>query len=135
MSTFGFFSDAGLTTPVTSLRKYSTELGDKLVYFGSPATGKTLQDAEAPGTDLVLVSVVDAAGGTGLPASAVKLAATSGGLATATPGAALSLGVLVASGTANAKPVHVRIDTSGGTVPNEYTDLSLQVQSVIEADA
>lgn len=135
MSTFGFFADAGLTTPVTSLRHYSTALGDRLVYFGSPATGKTLQDAEAPGVDPVMVSVVDAATGAGLPASAIKLAATSGGLAGATPGAALSLGVLVASGAANAKTVHVRFDTSAGTVPNDYTDLSLAVQSVIEADA
>lgn len=135
MSTFGFFVDAGLTVPLSSLRHYSTQTGDWLCYYGSPATGKILQDAANPGTGQVRVTIDDSAPGSGLPATAIKLASTSGGLSTATPGAALNLGTLVTSGVANARPVHLRIDTSAGTVPLEYLDLAFEAADVIESDA
>ena len=130
MSTFGFFSDAGLTVPVATLRHYNTQ-GDRLLYFGSPAVGQQLQDNAAPGSTNVQVTLADSAGGTGLATSAVKLAATNGGLAGATGGAALSLGATVLSGTANAKPVHIRINTTG-LADGEYVDVSLNVNAVRE---
>lgn len=128
---FGFYSDAGLTVPVTTLRHFSTQ-ADRLIYFGDPGTGRQLQDAAAPGVDNVLVTVVDSAGGSGLAASSVKLASTNGGLTAATGGAALSLGHTILSGSANAKPVHIRFDTSAGTVGTDYTDLSLVLPDVID---
>lgn len=131
---FGFFADAGLTVPLSSLRHYSTQVGDRLVYFGSADADRQLQDAANPGVANVQVTVADSASGSGLAASAIKLASTSGGLTSATGGAALSLGATVTSGVANAKPVHIRIDTTGGTVPDEYLDVSLAVAGVIESD-
>lgn len=128
---FGFYSDAGLTVPVTTLRHFSTQ-GDRVIYFGDPGTGRQLQDAAAPGVDNVLVTVVDSAGGSGLAATSVKLASTNGGLTAATGGAALSLGHTILSGSANAKPVHLRFDTSAGTTGTDYTDLSLAIPDVID---
>lgn len=129
---FGFFTDAGLTVPITTFRHFSTQ-ADRLVWFGSAAAGQQLQDDAAPGVDNVLVSVVDSAGGSGLAASSVKLAAANGDLTAATGGAALSLGHTVLSGGANAKPVHIRFDTSAGVTGTDYTDLSLAVAGVIES--
>ncbi len=130
---FGFFADAGLTIPFTgSLRHFSTQ-GDRLVYFGSPASGQQLQDSTNPGVTNVQVTITDSDGGTGLAASSIKLASTSGGLTSATGGAALSLGHTVLSGAGNAKPVHMRFDTSAGTVGTDYTDLGLAVNNVIES--
>jgi len=129
---FGFFTDAGLTVPITTFRHFSTQ-ADRLVWFGSAVAGQQLQDDTAPGVDNVLVSIVDSAGGSGLAASSVRLAATNGDLTAATGGAALSLGHTVLSGGANAKPVHIRFDTSAGVTGTDYTDLSLAVAGVIES--
>lgn len=130
---FGFFADAGLTIPFTgSLRHFSTQ-GDRLIYFGSPDADKQLQDSTSPGVTNVQVTITDSAGGSGLAAASIKLAATSGGLTSATGGAALSLGHTVLSGAGNAKPVHMRFDTSAGTVGTDYTDLGLSVPNVIES--
>lgn len=130
---FGFFADAGLTIPFAgSLRHFSTQ-GDRLIYFGSPLTGRQLQDSSNPGVTNVQVSIADSATGSGLAATSIKLSATAGGLATATGGAALSLGHTVLSGAGNAKPIHMRFDTSAGTVGTDYTDLGLAVNNVIES--
>jgi hypothetical protein len=133
VSTFRFFSDAGLTVPLTTLRHLSTQ-SDRLIYFGSPFAGLQLQDSASPGVANVNISVADSAGGAGLAASAVKLAATNGALAGATGGAALSLGHTIFSGAGNAKPVHLRIDTSAGTLGDDYTDLSLEWGPVAETE-
>jgi len=130
---FGFFADAGLTIPFAgSLRHFSTQ-GDRLIYFGSPSSGQQLQDSTAPGSANVQVSITDSAGGSGLAAASIKLAGTSGGLTSATGGAALSLGHTVLSGAGNAKPIHMRFDTSAGTVGTDYTDLGLAVLNTIES--
>ena len=130
---FGFFADAGLTIPFTgSLRHFSTQ-GDRMIYFGSPSSGQQLQDSTAPGSANVQVSITDSAGGSGLAAASIKLAGTSGGLTSATGGAALSLGHTVLSGAGNAKPIHMRFDTSAGTVGTDYTDLGLAVLNTIES--
>lgn len=130
---FGFFADAGLTIPFTAgLRHFSTQ-GDRLIYFGSAETGKQLQNSTSPGSAQVQVVITDSASGSGLAASSIKLASTSGGLTSATGGAALALGTTVLSGAGNAKPIHIRFDTSGGTVGTDYTDLGLAVNDVIEA--
>lgn len=130
---FGFFADAGLTIPFTgSLRHFSTQ-GDRLVYFGSPASGQQLQDSTNPGVTALQVSIADSASGSGLASASIKLASTSGGLDTAIGGAALDLGHTVLSGAGNAKPIHMRFDTSAGTVGTDYTDLGLAVNNVIES--
>jgi hypothetical protein len=134
--TWKIYADAGLTTELTTLSLQNTTLGgsyaDAVVYFGSVASGKTLQASSAPGTDPVQITVVDSTGGSGLAASAVKLALSAGGLAGATGGAALTVGTTLSSGVANAIPVYVRV-ASGIATPGTYTDVSLRSTLVIEA--
>ncbi len=127
---FDLYADAGLTV-LFDLEHVSTQ-GDRLVYFGDPVPGRQLRDAAAPGVEDVLLAIVDSASGSGLAASSVKLASTNGGLTGATGGAALSLGHTILSGAGNAKPVHIRFDTSAGTVGQEYTDLGLRWADVID---
>ncbi len=130
---FGFFADAGLTIPLSvDLRHFSTQ-GDRLIYFGSPDAGRQLQDSTAPGVTALQVSIADSASGSGLASESIKLASTSGGLDTAIGGAALGLGNTVLSGASNAKPIHMRFDTSSGTVGTDYTDLGLAVLNTIES--
>lgn len=136
-STFAFFADAGLTAPMTRadfVRGSTAVAVDKIVYFGSPATGKKLQNVNDPGVDALEVSAVDAASGSGVEVANIKLALTAGGLASATGGAPLSIGTTLLSGSANAVAVYVRL-TSAITTAGNYDDTSLQVADWVEADA
>lgn len=135
MSTFAWYSDAGLTAPLTRadfVRGTTSAPVDKIVYFGSPATGQKLQDATSPGVAALQVSVADAASGSGVDAANIKLALTAGGLATATGGAALSIGTTLLSGAANAVAVYVRL-TSALTTAGNYDDVSLRVANWLES--
>lgn len=132
---FGFFSDAALTTQINTALVFNQVAGsstpdDKVVYYGGP-TGYQVKAQSDPGVDQITVSVVDAAGGSGSPASDVKLALTSGGLAGATGGAALNLGTVINGGAANAVPVHIRVtDSTGMTGLN--TDLGLTTNALYQ---
>lgn len=135
MSTFGWYSDAGLTVPLTRAdfeRGTTAAAVDKLAYFGSPATGKKLQKVTTPGTDPLQVVVADAAGG-GVAVADVRLSLTSPGLGSATGGAALSIGTTILSGPANAVPVFIRLNSSL-TVAGNYDDVSLSVPDWLESD-
>lgn len=132
---FGFFSDAALTTPISTPLVFSQQIGvtapdDKVVYYGG-TTGYQVKAQSNPGVDQITVSVVDSAGGSGSPASDVKLALTSGGLASATGGAALNLGAVINGGTANAVPVHIRVTNSTATT-GLNTDLSLTTNALYQ---
>lgn len=132
---FGFYSDPAMTTPLTLLSLLSLFDGSSgeavtgVVYFGNPASGKLLLPAEDAAIE---ISVTDSASGTGLPASAVKLALTEAGLASATPGAALSLGASRTSGAGNQVEVWVAVDTGAAPV-GDYLDLGLVTNSIVEA--
>jgi hypothetical protein len=134
--TFKFFSDAGLTTPLAAplfvtQNSSSPTAVDSVIYFGSATAGRIAQAASDPGVDELTVSIVDANSGTGSPATDVKLALSSGGLAGATGGAALDIGTEIESGTAGAVEIHVRIlDSTHAVALN--TDLSLAVNSLAE---
>lgn len=64
----------------------------------------------------------------------VKLASTSGGLDTATAGAALNLGDIINGGVGNASPIYIRITNAVTNVANNtgQPDLGLFINSVIE---
>jgi hypothetical protein len=64
-------------------------------------------------------------------ATEAKLATTQSGLTAATPGAALTLGTQILSGSANAADVWVRLDDATATVGTE-TELTLTTNSVVE---
>jgi len=135
MSTFAWYSDAGLTAPLSRAdftRGSTAAPVDKLVYFGSTATAKKLQNSITPGTDPLQVTVADAAGG-GVAVADVKLALSSPGLDSATGGAALTIGTTILSGSANAVPVFIRLNSSLTTIGN-YDDVSLSVEDWLESD-
>lgn len=134
-----FYLDAGLTALAGSLSVAQASDGssaavDRVVYLGSPVAGKKFELAANPGIDAISLSVADSASGSGVAASAVKLATTSGGLAGATPGAALSLGTQIMSGVGNARPIHLRVDTPA-LAAGVYTDISLSLPSLLESAA
>ncbi|MDV7391110.1 hypothetical protein RZS08_07150 [Arthrospira platensis SPKY1] len=74
----------------------------------------------------------DAAPGSGIETSAIRLALSSAGLASATPGAALSVGATLNSGPAGAVVVYVRT-ARGSLGVGSYSGLSLATNSVVEA--
>jgi hypothetical protein len=134
--TWQFYADAGLTVPLTTLSAQQSSAGgavDLLIYFGSTASGKSLQASSSPGVDPIQITPTDADGaGTNLAATAIKLALSAGGLTSATGGAALTVGTTLTSGTAGAVPVYVRLD-SGTSTLGTYTDLSLDTNALIES--
>lgn len=130
--TYAFWADAGMTVPNAAGATLTAggSPTDRIVYFGSPVAGKTLRAASAPGTDPVQITIADAAGGTGIAASALKLALSAAGLNTAVAGAALSIGTTVNSGSAVA--IYVRT-TQGSLGVGLYEDLSLTTNTVVES--
>lgn len=132
-----FYADAGLVAELSSLDALfasdgSTAARDYVVYLGSVSTGKKFNDKSSPGVAPIMLAVTDATPGAGTEAAIVRLALNSGDLDTATPGAPLNLGLELLSGQAGALPVHLRV-TPGALAQGSYTDLALQVSSVIEA--
>lgn len=132
---FGFFADPGLVTPISSPAQLAqaplsaTGPADKAVYVGSAVANKTLKAASNPGVDQIVLSVTDSAGGTGHATTAIKLAATQGGLAAG--GQSLNLGTQILSGAANAVPVWLRFTDATGTV-GVSSELSLASNAVLE---
>ncbi len=133
---FNWFADAGLTVPLTRgdfVRGATPGNVNRVFYFGSPLAGRQLQNVADPGVDPLEVSIVDAAGGSGVAASEVRLASSFAGLATATGGAPLGIGTTILSGAANAVPVFVRL-ASALTAEGAYDDISLQVADWLESE-
>ena len=133
MSTWKFYADPGMTAQLASLLQQLPDTGgsvEAIIYFGSTASGKTLQAASAPGTDPITITPADSAGGAGLAASALRLALSYAGLDAAAPGAGVSVGTSLSSGAPVA--VYVRL-TLPATMQGSYTDLALATNSVIEA--
>lgn len=130
--TFAFWADAGMTVPNGAGATVTDGAGptDRIVFFGSPVPGKTLQAASAPGVDPVQISIADAAAGSGIAATALKLSLTFGGLASAVAGAPLSIGTTINSGSSIA--IYIRT-TQGSLGVGTYADLSLTSNPVVEA--
>lgn len=135
MSTFAWWADAGMTIPLARLdfvRSATPGAVDAGAWFGSPVAGKQLQATPTPGTTPVQVSLVDAAAGSGVELADVRLALSQSGLAAATPGAALTLGTTLASG--SAIQVWARISSAIAAVGN-YDDMRMRVAGTVETDA
>lgn len=129
MASFYFHTDPGLTSPLAGSLDFAQAVdgstGAQVItlYFGSSAAGRMLRAASNPGADQIRLSIADATPSAGSPATDVTLSldATFVGR---TAGDALSLGVVVNSGAANAIPVYVRVHDST-RVLGVNTDLSL----------
>lgn len=132
-----FYSDAGLTTPLSSLiavqaSDNSLPAVDRVVYLGSTVSGNQFNAASDPGVDPITVSIVSS--GAGILTSYVKLALSSGGLNTAVAGDPLDVGNTLLSGSANSLAVHVRIDLPAYAI-GSYSNLTLETNQLIETVA
>ena len=133
--TFKFFTDVGLTAPVSApILASQNDAGttpaiETQLWFGSATAGVKAQALSDPGVDQITISVTDATPGASHLPTEIKLALTQGGLAAATPGAALDLGVTVTS----AVPVEfwAQIDDATLLVSTE-TDLGLTTNTLKE---
>lgn len=133
MSLFNFYLDSALTSQVSSGNPIAAAQDalntlppvDAQIWFGSTGSSLKARADSNPGVDAISVSIVDSASGSGEPATAIKLATSQGGLASATAGASLSIGTQVLSGSGNAVSFWARIDDATATV-GSYTDLKLQ---------
>lgn len=138
MADFKFFHDSALTEEVTSLNPFEATQGgglgpvDTVVYLGCTDAGIKIQDSTNPGVDPIQVQAYDSDTGSGAPATEFKFALSSGGLASATAGAALNLSHTINSGVANAVPIHVR-RTSAITVVGTYTDAYPRTSLVVSS--
>lgn len=139
ITTFRAYHDAALTQEINAGNPLTaphvagaTDPIDKTIYIGWPTAGMKLQKTVNPGVDPVVLSIVDAATGSGTPATEFKLALSAGALSSAVAGASLSLSHTLLSGVANAVPVYTRrtsaLNTAGG-----YTDVSLSIAAVTES--
>jgi hypothetical protein len=122
MSTFKIYNNSNLTTEFTGFITAnqnvdgSTGMQKFQKWIGSTASGRTLQAESNPGVDQIVLSVTDAAAGSGHPVSDISLALTSVGLDSATPGASLNLGTSILSGVVNAKEIWIGVEDSTGVV-------------------
>jgi hypothetical protein len=136
-NSFKLYTDANLTIefvpPLVATQNVdgSTGAQDFQFFLGSIQPSKTLRSQVNPGVDPIMLSIVDAAIGTGRPATDIKLALTQGGLAGATAGSPLNLGTSILSGVANKKEIWFRV-TSSATVTGTSTELTVQTNLVEE---
>lgn len=131
----GFFEDSGLSMPSVGIGAMQASDGssaavDRQVWIGVTDTDRAYYAASDPGTDDIVVSIVDAASGTSLLPSSLRLAWDSGGLDTATPGAPLAIGTDVQPGSLNAVAFMIRIDTAA-FASGVYDNLSLTTNPLV----
>lgn len=137
--TYKFYHDSALasevstSSPITATQDTTNTLGpvDVQLWFGSTTASVKARATSSPGVDPITVTPTDAAGGSGEPNTAIKLATSQAGLTAATAGAALNIGTQVLSGSANAMTFWARIDDATLTA-GSYTDLSLVTNSINE---
>jgi len=136
--TFKLYTDSALTTELTGNliasqnADSSTPPIEFQLFIGSvTGTPSKLEADSDPGVDQITVSVVDANIGAGHEAPEVKLATTQGGLAAATGGASLDLGVIVNSGSGNGAEFWVQVDDVTGVLGTS-TELSVDTNAVRE---
>jgi hypothetical protein len=124
--TFGFFSDAALTLPITTLPFIAipgvTTSVDADFFFGSPAAGRSAINRNDPANQLV-ATFLDTDLGQGVDATDFVLANSLIGLDSSIV-QALDLGLEVLSGTVNAVNIFVRYTPPLGF---EGNDIALQI--------
>lgn len=133
---FNLYADSGLTTLVGASLEAIFAIGGaaakKTVYLGSTNAAIKLQRQTSPGVNPIQVDIVDANTGGGQPDTAIRLATTEGGLASATPGGTLNLPNTINGGVSNAKAIWLDFTDTGGVV-GTFTDLSLALADLYES--
>jgi hypothetical protein len=139
MSDFDFFLDPGLETPVSGPleTRHRSDGGsgrqDIVLYLGNPDAAKRLVAASSPGVDPITAAPTDAAPGSGHEATEIVLALTEAGLDTATPGAAVEIGLQVLGGAANAVPIWIGVTDATGT-EGTSAELGVTLNEVDQVD-
>lgn len=131
----GIYSDEGLTTLLTAIEGVIDDSVVIEAFVGSPVDGINHERKTLPGTNQLELSIVDNDTGDAVPATNFKFALTEGGLAGATPGAALPLGVLIESGVAGALPVWIELTDDSGVVAAYPGGVSLKILDVQDTPA
>lgn len=130
-----FYSDSGLTTEITTvtinqLADGSTGNVDKVIYLGSTVATSTFEATSDPGVDDIEVSIADSSPGSGVEASNIKLASSSGGLDSAVAGDPLVIGTSLDGGVPNAVPIYIRSDTPA--LAASSTEITLETNNITE---
>lgn len=137
MATFDFFTDTALTTaaptPIQFAHNsdFSDNPQDLQLFLGSTGSNLKIEADSNPGVDNIVISVADTSPASGHETTEIKLATTQGGLAGATPGASLTVGTSVLSGTANDFEFWIRVTNAVSTV-GVSTELSISTNNVRE---
>ena len=133
MATWAFYNNAALSgSALTEIPATTYPVSTQQVWFGSTSSGYKLEAASNPGTDHLYLSVLDSATGTGHAVTAIKLATTSGGLATATAGAALDLGTVLYGGASLAQELWCQVTDAVGQV-SKSVELSLSLTAWVQS--
>lgn len=136
---FNFYVDAGLTIPATQVQASQATDGasaavDRVVYYGSQASLKTLVANSNPYVDNIVFTLVDSVPASGVQSAHVKLATSQAGLDGATAGAALNIGPTLLSGRENAIQIWMRIDTPALSAA-VYSDITLTSNALREENS
>lgn len=130
-----FFLDAALTQQITT-PLVATQADDGStpevpfhLWLGDPAAGFTYQADSNPGVDQISIIPTDTTPWSGHETTEIKLATSSGGLTTATPGASLDVGVAMSSGTAGAIEFWASVNDATGVV-GTTTELGLKTNDL-----
>lgn len=111
---------------------------DRVLYYANldddPGdNGVQQQEAYSnPGTDDIVLSIVDSAPSSGHAADEVTLALNAGDLGTNTAGASLVLGTTLVSGVSGRVTVHVRVENAV-TAVGDSTELELQLTATVDS--
>lgn len=134
---FQFFTDQGLTTPQTGNiiipQKSDGSTGPVQVrlWLGDDDPAFKYQTEVNPGTNNIQINIVDAALGTGNPATDVKLANSQPNLGSAVAGAPLVLNTEIVGGSVNAQNVWLEVQDSTGVVGTSI-ELSIQTNDLVK---
>jgi hypothetical protein len=132
MATWGWYSNASLTTELTQLEARTLPYTDFRLWYGAPETGTKIEATSDPGVDDLVISIADSDVGTGQETTAVQLADSLAGLDTAVAGDPLTIGTSLLSGSANAFELYVRVTDELGSVGSS-TELSLEITDWTES--
>jgi hypothetical protein len=121
------FDDATDTLPAAAI---NGSFDQRNFYFGSPDPAIKIQAASAPGTDPLQIGIVDAAAGSGVEATHLKLAVSQAALTGAPAGGTLTIGETINGGVVNAIPIWYQWDNSTGS--GTSTEISFSVTERVE---
>jgi hypothetical protein len=135
---YDFYTDVNLTSPapspiqVSHNSDFSDNPQDFQYYLGSLDASRKIEANSNPGVDNIIISVADTTPASGHETTEILLATTQLGLDSATPGASLTVGTSVLSGTGGKFEFWVRVVNAVTTV-GISTELSFTTNTLKES--